>query len=215
MVDTSLFDICKRALSELALSASVEQIEKTVSYLELLNKWNKVHNLTAVKSAEEMVFRHILDSLSIAPYLHGSRIADVGSGAGLPGIPLAIFSPACEFTLIESANKRVQFLRQVIHRLALSNVRVIHSRVENVSESTAFHSVVTRAFAKLPKMLQLIQHLCDNQSKILAMKGDAALDEISQLPNWVSMEAVIPLTIPTKDWQHYLLVIRKTTSFKD
>lgn len=215
MANVSLFDLCKEALSELSLPASSEQIEKTVAYLELLDKWNKVHNLTAIKSVEEMIFRHILDSLSIVPYLEGSRIADVGSGAGLPGIPLAIFSPDCEFTLIESANKRVQFLKQVIHQLDLNNVKVIHSRVENVSETAPFDSVVTRAFAKLPKMLQLIQHLCDNQSKILAMKGDAALDEISQLPNWVSMEAMIPLTIPTKDWQHYLLVIRKTTSFKD
>jgi 16S rRNA (guanine527-N7)-methyltransferase len=210
-----LFEVCEQALSQMQLSASAEQVKKVVAYLELLDKWNRVHNLTAIKSAEEMVFRHILDSLSIAPHLQGSRIADVGSGAGLPGIPLAIFFPERQFTLIESATKRVQFLRQVIHQLSLSNVEVIHSRVENVSESLPFDTIVTRAFAKLPKMLQLIQHLCDNQSKILAMKGDAALDEISHLPNWVSMEAVVPLTIPTKDWQHHLLVIRKTTSFKD
>lgn len=215
MARATLFETCERALKAMSLPATLEQIEKTVAYLDLLDKWNQVHNLTAIKSAEEMVFRHILDSLSVGPYLQGPRVADVGSGAGLPGIPLAIFFPEHVFTLIESANKRVQFLRQVTHHLSLKNVQVIHSRVENVSAEVVFDSVVTRAFAKLPKMLQLIQHLCDNQSKILAMKGDAALEEMSQLPNWVLMETIVPLHIPGKDWQHHLLVMRKTISFKD
>lgn len=154
-----------------------------LNYLFLLNKWNLAYNLTAVRDLESMVSKHILDSLAILPWVKGNRILDVGTGAGLPGIPLAIAKPETQFVLLDSNGKKVRFLNEVKRQLNLKNLEVVQFRVENYHPDQGFDTVISRAFSSLEQMIHWTQHLIAKEGIWLAMKGrypDTELNEIHQ-----------------------------------
>ena len=175
------------------------------AYLTLLERWNRAYNLTAVREPEAMVVRHLLDSLSILPWLEGPRVLDVGSGAGLPGIPLAIARPECQFCLLDSNGKRTRFLTQVTAELHLPNVGVVRSRVEDYRPATLFNSVVSRAFATLAELVVDAGRLCAPTGRLLAMKGVFPDDELARLPSAYQVVGVYPLRVPHLDAERHLV----------
>jgi len=184
--------ILKAGLLELKLPASEAQIELLLAFVALIEKWNKAYNLTAIRSREEMLRLHILDSLALLPFVSGQKIADIGTGAGLPGIPLAIFMPKQQFTLVDSNSKKTRFVQQVILELKLSNVEVVHSRVEKLARPAEFDSVLSRAFASLGDIMQLTEYLLQVDGVLIAMKGQKPQGELDGLnrPYLVDMIAV-------------------------
>ncbi|HEY0635260.1 MAG TPA: 16S rRNA (guanine(527)-N(7))-methyltransferase RsmG, partial [Gammaproteobacteria bacterium] len=157
----------------LGLQMPPESIDRLLDYIALLTKWNQAYNLTAVRDPGEMVTRHLLDSLAVAPHLTGTRIIDVGTGAGLPGIPLAILFPDRHFVLLDSNGKKTRFLVQAKASLGLDNVTVVHSRVEEYRPLEPFDTVIARAFAALTEIVSLCEHLIATGGEVLAMKGSA------------------------------------------
>jgi len=184
-----------------------EQIEQMANYLLLMIKWNKVYNLTAIKEAKEMVIRHVLDSLAINDELKGSRIIDVGTGAGLPGIPLAIINSDKHFSLLDSNNKKTRFLTQVVIDLNLKNVEVISSRVENYSPDSCFDTVLTRAFGSINDMLLQTRHLCCRNGIFLAMKGVYPEEELNNLPKGFVVKSVKSMMVPELEAQRHCVTI--------
>ena len=166
------------------------------AYLALLERWNRAYNLTAVRDPDAMVVRHLLDSLSILPWIEGPRVLDVGSGAGLPGIPLAIARPALTFCLLDSNGKRTRFLNQAAAELQLPNVHVLRARVEDYHPNSLFNSVVSRAFATLADLLANAGRLCAPDGRLLAMKGVFPDDELARLPPGYALVGVYPLHVP-------------------
>lgn len=160
-----------QGLVKMQLNLEPSQQAQLLQYLQLLQKWNKAYNLTAVRDVDQMVIRHLLDSLSLKPYIDASPILDVGTGAGLPGIPLAICLPHLSFVLLDSNSKKTRFLNQVKIELGLDNIQVIHSRVEDYQADEAFKIITSRAFAALNTILERTQHLVVSSTRILAMKG--------------------------------------------
>lgn len=160
-----------------------ETIEaKFVEYLALLDRWNQVFNLTAIRDPEDMVWLHILDSLSISPYLQGSRMIDVGTGAGLPGIPLALAHSDKQFVLLDSNSKKTRFLTQTLLALQIKNVEVVHARCEDFNPEVGFDSILSRAFSSIQVMLSKTQHLLAQDGRFLAMKGVYPAQEIKEIP---------------------------------
>ena len=147
------------------------QKSQLVQLVELLHKWNKAYNLTSVRDPDAMLVKHILDSLVVSPHLHGERFIDVGTGPGLPGLPLAIINPDKQFVLLDSLGKRINFIRQVIQELGLTNVTPVKSRVEEYQPEVGFDGVLSRAFASLEDMLSWCHHLPSEQGCFLALKG--------------------------------------------
>ncbi|AMK77007.1 MULTISPECIES: 16S rRNA (guanine(527)-N(7))-methyltransferase RsmG [Methylomonas] len=186
-------DKLELGLKALGLDVGEHGNDALFRFIKLITKWNKAYNLTAVRDPLEMVSLHILDSLAILPYLHGSRIADIGTGAGLPGIPLAICRPDCQFTLVDSNSKKTRFVQQAVLELKLKNVEVVHSRVELLQPEILFSTVICRAFASMPDILQLTGHLLAEDGVLLAMKGQQPEQELIDLAETYS---VIPLTVP-------------------
>lgn len=152
-----------------------------LDYLLLLNKWNQAYNLTAIRGLPDMVTRHILDSLAIAPYIQGKRLIDVGTGPGLPGIPLAIMQPQLNIVLLDSNGKKTRFLNEVKRRLDLKNVTVVQSRVENYHADSSFDTVVSRAFSEISQMIAWTEHLIAQDGIWLAMKGQHPAAELAGL----------------------------------
>lgn len=170
---------------------------KLLAYLDLLAKWNHAYNLTAVRAPADMVARHVLDSLAVLPCLHGATLADLGSGAGLPGIPLAIARPGLAVTLVESNGKKVRFLREAVRSLPLPNVTVAAVRVQDAAGS--FDTITARAFASLADMLAWGGHLLAEDGRWLALKGHADPEEIAGVPAGFRVVAVHPLEVPGID----------------
>lgn len=187
-------------------SAAIQQ--QWVNYLSLLYRWNQVSNLTAIRDPHEMVFQHLLDSLTVLPYLNATRCIDVGSGAGLPGIPLAIARPDIEFFLLDSNNKKTRFLQQVALELGLKNITVIHARCEAWKPDFAFDQVITRAFASLKTMLLATAHLLSPTGEFLAMKGVYPEEEIKEIPAQFKLIAVEKLNIVGREQQRCLVRIK-------
>lgn len=148
-----------RLLDDAGISLPEHQKAQLVAYVDMLNKWNKAYNLTSVRDPNEMLVRHIMDSIVVEPHLNGSRFIDVGTGPGLPGVPLAIVRPDSHFTLLDSLGKRVRFLRQVQHELKLANITPVQSRVEDFPAEPPFDGVISRAFASLSDMVNWCHHL--------------------------------------------------------
>lgn len=197
-------------LQQTALNVSSAQQDMLIELVMLLHKWNRAYNLTSVRDPIEMLSRHIIDSLVVSPYLHGQRIADVGTGPGLPGLPLAIIHPDKEFVLIDSLGKRITFIRQVVHQLGLTNVTAVQSRVENFQPDQGFSSVISRAFASLADMLAWCHHLPSADGHFLALKGQLAADEIATVPAAYTIESTPRLEVPGLDGQRHLVDIRFT-----
>ncbi len=183
--------------------------DRLVAYLQLIGKWNKVHNLTAVREPGQMVVLHLLDSLSVLPHLAGAKtILDVGTGAGLPGIPLAIARPDLAVTLLDSSHKKATFLRQAKAELALANVEVACERVENWRPAALFDIVVSRAFAELADFVVQAGHLVAPGGAMLAMKGVYPFEELARVPASHRVENVVALTVPTLEAQRHLVLLK-------
>ena len=173
-----LANILSNGLHRLEIRSNSEIQDKLISFIYILEKWNQVYNLTAIRKLEKMVTHHLLDSLSVLPYIKGPKIVDIGAGAGLPGIPIAILLPEDEFTLVDSNAKKTRFMQQVVSELKLINVSVLHSRVEDLPSNCRYDTVISRAFAAVNDMLRAAGHLCHQDGKILSMKGIEPIEEI-------------------------------------
>lgn len=180
---------------------------KLLAYLDLLAKWNRAYNLTAVREPEAMVARHLLDALAVLPHLHGATLADLGSGAGLPGIPLAIARPDIAVTLIESNGKRARFLREAVRALPLANVLVRESRVQDATGT--FATVTARAFASLAEMLAWGGHLLADDGRWLAMKGRIDREEMAAIPEGFRVLGVHPLAVPGVEGERHLVELAR------
>jgi 16S rRNA (guanine527-N7)-methyltransferase len=197
-----------RGLAGLDLDLPAPARATLLSYLELLARWNRAYNLTAVRDPDEMVPRHLLDSLAVAAHVRGPRAADVGTGAGLPGIPLAVALPEVEWTLIEVNGKKARFLRQAVAELGLSNIVVVHAHAEQYQPETKFDTLVARAFADIPAIIAAAGHLCRLQGRILAMKGRHPRDELNVAPAF-EVERVVSYRVPGVDAERHLVIIRR------
>jgi 16S rRNA (guanine527-N7)-methyltransferase len=196
----------KKGINKLGLEINDHQIDQLISYLNLLIKWNKAYNLTAVRDPLEMVNRHLIDSLSIVPYIKGKRIIDVGSGPGLPGIPMAICYPELPVTTLDSNGKKTRFQLQVKTELSLKNLTVVNDRVENC-EFEPFDQVISRAFASIEDMIKWTHQLCSKEGVFLAMKGLYPEDELSALPDGFELKNCHRLQVPETDGERHLLVL--------
>jgi len=178
-----------------------------ITYVELLARWNAAYNLTAVRDPGDMVARHLLDSLAIVPHVGGATLADLGSGAGLPGIPLALVAPQRQVTLVDSNGKKARFLREAVRSLRLANVRVVEGRVQDVPGQ--FDCVTARAFASLADMLGWAGGLLAEGGRWLAMKGKLADEEIAAVPTGFRIEQVVALDVPAIVGERHLIVVRR------
>ncbi|WP_312080251.1 16S rRNA (guanine(527)-N(7))-methyltransferase RsmG [Leclercia sp.] len=197
-----------RLLDQAGISLTDHQKNQLVGYVDMLHKWNKAYNLTSVRDPNEMLVRHILDSIVVAPHLQGERFIDVGTGPGLPGIPLSIVRPECQFTLLDSLGKRVRFLRQVQHELKLENIYPVQSRVEEFSAEPPFDGVISRAFASLNDMIGWCKHLPAQNGRFYALKGILPEDEIAQLPDGFEVESAIKLRVPQLEGERHLVIVK-------
>ena len=198
-----------RGLAALDLELPPEAQRRLLDYVTLLAKWNRTYNLTAVRDETAMVGQHLLDSLAILPHLSGDSVADVGSGGGLPGIPLAIARPAWRVVLVESNQKKAAFLEQARIELGLANVAVVRERVESWQPAQRFDIVVSRAFSDLAEFVRLSAHLLAPGGCIAAMKGVYPYEEIAQLPAEFALVDVIALAVPDVEGARHLVLIRK------
>jgi len=196
-------------LAALNLSVDEQQEQLLLQYIALLNKWNKAFNLTAIRNPERMVTRHLLDSLSVSAYLQGDNVVDVGTGPGIPGVPLAIIFPERRFTLMDSNGKKVRFINQAKQSLILDNVFPIQHRVETYQQQEYFDCVISRAFTSLKQMVEITQHLLNESGLMQAMKGVYPEPEQQPLPEEWNIEKVIKLQVPGLDEQRHLVNIRK------
>lgn len=196
---------------DLGLSLSDEQVSKLLDYLFLIEKWNRAYNLTAIRDLQEMLSLHLLDSLSIFSLVKdlvpGKRLLDVGTGAGLPGMVLAIMHPEFQVSLLDTNGKKCRFLRQVGIELKLENVQVIHDRVENFQTLPLFDAILSRAFATLKDITDNAVHLLAEDGRFLAMKGRYPQQEIDELNQQFSFEKAYPLQIPDLDVERFLIEI--------
>ncbi len=191
-------------IAQMNLSVSVEMQQKLLQYLSLLNKWNKVYNLTAVRDPLEMVKLHLLDSLSVLPFIKASNLLDVGSGGGLPGIVLAICMPQLQVTTIDTVQKKAIFMRQVKGELNLGNLAVVHARVENYEPSEKFVVVISRAFSDIPLFIKLTQHLIAENGQWLAMKGQLPEHEFAGVN--LKPSKIVPLSVADLDAERHLVI---------
>lgn len=191
----------------MALSLPTELSRPLLDYLSLLAKWNKAYNLTAVRESSEMVTRHLLDSLSVHPYLYGDRILDVGTGPGLPGIPLALANPGKDFILLDSLGKKTRFIQQVINTLELANVTVLQSRIEDFQPPQGFSTVISRAFASLLEMMVKTRHCLGEGGRMLAMKGQYPQTELDDLGDGVEILSIKELEVPGLSAERHLVIM--------
>jgi 16S rRNA (guanine527-N7)-methyltransferase len=193
-------------LAELGIDLPDTARQKLLAFRDLLLKWNKTYNLTALRDPEQAISYHLLDSLAILPHVGEGPLFDVGSGGGLPGIPLAIARPELAVTLVDAVQKKTTFLQQAAIELGLKNVAVHHARVEEMRGQYA--QISSRAFADLARLVGLTRHLLEPGGRWLAMKGVRPDDEIAALPAGVVVEAVVPLTVPGLDAERHLLIMK-------
>ena len=198
----------QQGIAALGMSIAEPVQRKLLDYILLLDKWNKVYSLTAVREPERMISLHLLDCLAILPHVHASRLLDVGSGGGMPGIILAICHPDWQVTMIDSNSKKTGFLQQAAISLQLSNVTVVTSRVEQFQPAQPFDVITSRAFADLGDFVAWSQHLLAPGGCYAAMKGVYPQDEVARLPAGFVVSDVVPLQVPGLDAERHLLTIR-------
>ncbi len=196
--------ILQHGIQELNIPTNDKVLELLLAFIKLIKKWNKAYNLTALRNPDDMARLHILDSLTVLPFIKGRRVADIGTGAGLPGIPLAIFLPDVEFILVDSNSKKTRFVQQVILELKLKNVTVLHKRVEDMQTESAFSTVIMRAFANLQDIMQLTRHLVEPHGILLAMKGKQPTAELASMSIPYS---IIPVHVPDVEAERCLIQI--------
>ena len=195
----------------LGIALSDAQCDAMLTLLSELEEWNSRFNLTAIRNPAEMLTKHVLDSLSIQPHLHGVSVADVGTGAGFPGLPLAMVDPQRRFTLIEATTKKARFVEHMVLRLALPNVDVVNQRAERYRPPGAgFDSVVTRALGELAEFVRLAGHLCAPEGRLLAMKGKSPQAEINRLPRGWRVAALRRLHVPGLEAERHLVELARS-----
>lgn len=209
-----LRDQLLRGLAALPLVLPAVAIEQLLQYLVLLAKWNRAYNLTAVRDIGQMVARHLLDSLALLPFIQdqefaGATFADVGTGAGLPGLVLAIALPQRRFDLFDSNGKKIRFVKQAIGELQLTNAAAFQSRIEQWQPQAGYDAVLSRAFASLSEMAALCEHLLAPQGRLLAMKGNYPADEIAALPPHWQLQATHALQVPDEPGQRHLIILSR------
>lgn len=198
----------QQGLHQLSCEVSEYQLEQLQGYLQLLQRWNKVYNLTAVRNPVDMLPLHIFDSLAVAKYIQGDNCLDVGSGAGLPGIPLAIMQPERQFTLLDTNGKKTRFIQQAIIQLKLSNTNVVQERVESWQTEKKFSSIISRAFASIKDFVNGTANHLENNGALYAMKAQLSPDELNDLPKGFELVKAHPLSIPKLVAERHLLEIR-------
>ena len=190
-----------------AMSLPADLAGPLLQYLALLDRWNKTYNLTAIRDPREMVTRHLLDSLAMAPFFSTGTLADLGTGPGLPGIPLAITHPGLQVTLVESNGKKCRFMREAVRKLGLSNARVAESRAEALDEPAAYDNLTARAMDTLAGIIAVGGHLLRPGGRLLAMKGVVPHEEIAALPAGWQVESITPLQVPGLVGERHLVVV--------
>jgi len=189
---------------------SAESADRLLKLIDELLRWNRTYNLTAITRRDEVITHHLLDSLSVQSALHGTTVADVGTGAGFPGLPLAVVEPSRHFTLIDSNNKKVRFVGHAAHLLGLSNVTALHARSESFKATKPFDTVIARAFAALPELLKLVGPLCGPQTRVLAMKGKRPDEEIAGVSSAWKVLEVRALNVPGLNEERHLVTLQQS-----
>ena len=195
-------------LTQAEIQLTDRQKDQLIQLVQLLNKWNKAYNLTSVRDPQEMLVKHILDSIVVSPYLQGDRFIDVGTGPGLPGLPLAIINPTKQFILLDSLGKRISFIRNAVRELGLTNVEPVLSRVEEYQPEQKFDGVLSRAFASLKDMTDWCHHLPKENGYFYALKGVYQKDEINELNKKYTIQEVIELHVPELIGERHLIILR-------
>lgn len=195
---------------ELAVPLDEQQRNKLLKLIAEVTEWNVRFNLTAIRAPDEMLRKHLLDSLSVHPYLYGQTVADIGSGAGFPGLPLAVANPQRHFTLVESTGKKARFLQHAIGALGLTNVKVANDRAEAWKPPQRFDTVICRALGSLQEFVRVAGHLCAQDGRLLAMKGQYPHEEIDSLPGSWRITKVHRLQVPGLDAQRHLAELART-----
>ena len=211
MPELHLKRMLQQGLDSLSLSLPESAQDALLAYLHTLMQWNKAYNLTAVHDPQQMVIRHLLDSLAFQPYLpQQSPLLDVGTGAGLPGLVLAIANPKLSFYLLDSLGKRIVFLQKVVRDLGLKNVEIIESRVEAYTPGFAFAVIMSRAFSSLAQFIALTAHLSDQQTYYCAFKGKLLSSELDSVQGQIKQLTIHALTIPHLDAERHVLIFNKS-----
>jgi len=203
----SLRSALRAGLEALGIPCDDTQQLRLLEYLGLVERWNRSYNLTAVREPAEMVSKHLLDSLSVLPWLSEGRLLDAGTGAGLPGIPLAIVRPGLDITLLDSAGKKVRFLGHVKRTLSLDNVHPLQARLESAVLPETPGTIISRAFSSLADFATAARHLAGEDTRVLAMKGRYPTEEIEALPDWVELHSVEKLSVPGLHEQRHLVIM--------
>ncbi len=200
-------DLLVEGLHRMSLNLSDQMLDQLMAYLNLIEKWNRVYNLTAIRERDEMIKLHFLDSLSILNHVEMEHVLDVGSGAGFPGIVLAITKPELKVTVMDSVNKKTTFMQQVKSELSLTNLNVVNARVEDYQPTTLFDGVITRAFSSIQNMLLMTQHTLQKNGAWLAMKSKDVKEELEALDQ--NQFTLIPLEVPFINAERYLVKLKK------
>lgn len=206
---SNLLELLSHALASNQLQVNANQQKQLVAYLQLLQSWNHVFNLTSITDVTDMVNLHIIDSLLIYPYLQNKYHLDVGSGAGLPGIPLAIINPEHQWTVLDKNGKKCRFMTQAVAELKLPNVSVIHNRCETFHPAQSFDNIVSRAFGSLRFFIETTHHLLASQGTLIAMKGKFPQQELDDIPDGFMIENVIRLQLKDIEVERHLVCIRR------
>ena len=200
-------ELLDEGLAELDLEQQLGDDQMLMAYVTELMNWNRVYNLTSVRKPADIVTRHVLDSLTLLPHLHGDRILDIGTGAGLPGIPLAIACPEKQFVLLDSSSKKLRFVRQTLGILGLDNVTLEDARIEEYQPERLFDTITCRAFSDLPDFYRYAAHLCADGGKMLAMKGVYPMTEVECLEDKTLIDEVVALKVPGLDAERHLVIM--------
>jgi 16S rRNA (guanine527-N7)-methyltransferase len=209
---TSVAVMLEQGVEKLGIRLPPTAEQRLLDYLALMQKWNRVYSLTAIRDVSKSVSHHLLDSLAVVPHLEGEQILDVGSGPGLPGIPMAIAHPDWHVTLLDSNHKKVSFLNQAVAELKLTNAEVRRERVEQWRPPMLFNVVISRAFSELADFVRLAGHLLAPGGRLAAMKGLYPYEEIAQMPDGYRVIKVVPLSVPGVEGERHLVMIEKSTA---
>lgn len=211
-----LFDALSASFDKVAvnLEFSISELQKQqlINYVLLIDKWNKTYNLTSVRNPQDMLIKHIFDSIVVSPHLQGNHFVDVGTGPGLPGIPLAIMNPDKTFLLIDSLGKRVRFIKQSLYELKMSNVTAMQIRVEDLEIAEPFDGVLSRAFASLKDMLYWCQNMTDENGLFLALKGQVNQLELDEIPTGFTVVDCVNLAVPNLQGERHLIKVKKISN---